>query len=158
MAYTATVTLDLPAAERISRNLGVMTGLANVTSYHATLAEMTNITKYFISGRVLHVFFDAVSDEGFMFVWNTTSKAAKVYATAGASHSHNLVLDDSVAGTLKAVFAGTNILRVDNAGGGDITVAGGGASGGISATTPANASVAEAADDTDVGESGFMAV
>ncbi len=50
MAYTATFTATLPTPERISRNLAVITGTVNLSEYHATLAEITDITKYFSKG------------------------------------------------------------------------------------------------------------
>lgn len=79
MAYTAAVVLDTRGAVQIGKNspLHCVSGKCNITAYHATLAEITAITKHF---RVVKaVVTDGASDAGYIFDWNRTSKAFKVY-------------------------------------------------------------------------------
>lgn len=151
MAYTASVTTMMPKVERISKSLGIFCGKCNVTEYHATLAEITGITKYFISSNhtgtepvkyphgVLAVTPNGLSDNGHMFEWNATSGAFKVYKPTA------LLMNSSIGATSAEV-------NVDVAGG----------TGYEFHTTSATGSVyavgAEVANACDCGEITFTAI
>lgn len=77
MAYTATVTKDTKHAERISRNLGLLSGKCSISSYDQTGAEITDITGQFKSLKRCIV--DGFSSNGYMVRWNTTDKCFHAY-------------------------------------------------------------------------------
>lgn len=79
----------------------------------------------------LHVF--DTGGSGYNFVYDATNAKLMIYQ--GASHSHSLTLKNAaVADSAGArVNAGTNLLGANT--GSDITVAGGGANGGVAAAT-----------------------
>lgn len=80
MAYTASVTLDLPKAERIGRRLGMITGTVNITEYNTTLVEITDITKHFEDTTIgITVNADGATDEGYVLSWSATDKALKAW-------------------------------------------------------------------------------
>ena len=76
-AYAATVTLDIPHVERISRNLGILTGICDVTNYNSTLVAITGITGYFKT--ILSCIAEGTSDNGYLFTWITASLAFKCW-------------------------------------------------------------------------------
>ena len=91
---------------------------------------------------------------GYKFHWDTTNSKLMVFTTGGstiAAHSHDLLLKDAAVadGATTRVNAGTNLLGANT--GGDLTVAGGGANGGVqnaslSITGGAASEVANATD------------
>lgn len=154
-AYASTITLDVPKAERISRNLGVIVGKCDVTNYNQTGAEITDITKHFKT--LFRVMSEGISDNGFAVRWSTTDKCFHAFypTNAAAAHAHDLVFKANAAAN--AVTMAANSLR--NATGGDLTVTGGGADGGIATGGAITAAAAaEVANDVDVGEINFMAI
>lgn len=76
MAYTATVTLDKPKVSRLSPGLGLVSGRIALSSYHATLAEITAITKRL---KTVHSVISGVSSTGVLSTWIDASKALKCY-------------------------------------------------------------------------------
>jgi len=80
-AYAATVTVDVPRAEMIFRSpaVGIIIGNVNVTNYNTTGVEITDITKYFVSARVLAVFTSGPTDAGYLLVWNATDLCFDAY-------------------------------------------------------------------------------
>jgi len=94
MAYTSAVTLDQPHAQRISRDLGVLTGICNITLDHqSTPAEITDITDHFPT--LFEVIVTGVSDNGHIVKWNKTDKCFHGYhptkaqtSGTGVSHGH----------------------------------------------------------------------
>ena len=139
MAYTATVTSPMKQAERISRNLGVFVGKCDVTSYNSTLAEITDITKHFVPSSVsgftqgiIAVVPSGVSDNGHIFEWDYTTGAFKCYKPTQVA-----IINST---------EGTNVELV------------GGQLAATAAATTISAVAVEAADDTDCGEVGFIAI
>lgn len=90
---------------------------------------------------------------GYTFQWDFKNGKLQVFSSGGSvgAHSHSLLLKNAavVDGATTRVNAGTNLLGANT--GSDITVAGGGANGGVQAATPtftpaANAEVANGTD------------
>lgn len=82
--YTSTVTVDHPRAERISRNLGMVIGVCDLTTYSTTGAEITAITKYFKT--IKRVISDSVSKNKYPVRWDATDKCFHAFTitdTAG---------------------------------------------------------------------------
>ncbi len=148
MAYTVDVTLDGESAAgtkvrsrfRQRQGMAILTGKCNITSYHQTLAEITEITKQFRT--ILQVAADPVSDNGHMFRWNRTSKAFEAYKPVSA-HTHVIPVTTGTAGDNVTNNAGV----LESSGGQD-----------LAASANTIAAGVEAANDTDVGEVGFIAV
>ena len=150
MAYEASVSSPVKGVERISPSLGIYVGKCDVTTYHATLVEITGITKYFVSVAhtgaqpvkypkgVLSVVPDGPSDNGHVFTWDATNGAFKCWKPTS-------MLQDSAMGTSK-------IVQVDAAGGTGTELHC------TSATGSVYAVAAEAANDCDCGEVGFIAI
>ena len=139
MAYTATVTTVMKEAERISRSFGFIAGKCNVTSYNTTLAEITDITKYFVPSSVsgftkgiVAVIPTGVSDNGHIFQWDYTTGAFKCYKP-------------------------TKIGIIDSTGGTAVELVGSSLAATGAATTLSSVAV-EASDDDDCGEVGFIAI
>jgi len=108
MAYTIDVTLDMPRNQRISRDLGMITGSADLTLYHQTAAEVTEITGLF--GTINQVIANGLSDNGYLIRWDPTDEAFHAfYATTSTTSKNasplNIEDDDSVAGTHVVVYA-----------------------------------------------------
>ena len=78
-AYTSTVTFDQAnGAEKISKNLGILTGTIDVTNYNTTGAEITDITtKYFQECH--RVILDPMTDNGYFIRWDVTDKCVHAY-------------------------------------------------------------------------------
>lgn len=87
---------------------------------------------------------------GYHFTYDTTNKKLLVGIGAGVAHSHALLLKNAAVadGATTRVNAGTNLLGANT--GGDLTVAGGGANGGVQSATPANGALAEVANGVDL--------
>ena len=87
MAYDATVTSPMVAAERISRSFGLYAGKCNIADYDSgTILEITAITKFFVTGGqsgwlhgLVAVTPTGVSDNGHTFSWDYASGAFKCY-------------------------------------------------------------------------------
>ena len=140
--YAATVTLDVPKMERMSRHLGCVVGKCDITNYNQIGAEITDITKYFNDATVdIRVINDGVSDNGYIVRWSTVDKCFHAFyprsaqaavttdkLTITASGAANITDGQSV--TVDAAFRSA----VDAAAG------------------------TECADDVDVGEVNFIAI
>lgn len=87
---------------------------------------------------------------GYVVRWDTTNKKLVAGRGAGVAHTHDLLLKNAAvadaAGT--RVNAGANLLGANT--GGDLTVTGGGANGGIVSATPAAAAFAEVSNGVDL--------
>jgi len=150
MAYEVTVTTPMKQCERISRSLGLLAGKCNVTTYNTTLVEITAITKYFVTGNVsgftkgiIAVIPTGVSDNGHTFEWDYTTGAFKCYKPTAAT-TGSLTIIDSTGGTAVELVGGK--------------LAATAASTTVSLTPMVAAAADEAADDTDCGEVGFIAI
>ena len=72
-----TVTLDMPKAERISRNLHMVTGIMTFSGTYPTNGELlTDVSKWFIT--LLRMTFDQKSGYLFEFVKGATNATCKV--------------------------------------------------------------------------------
>lgn len=91
--------------------------------------------------RALDVFDDGIS--AYTWTYDKANKKLIAKNASGSSHTHALLLKNAAVadGATTRVNAGTNLLGANT--GSDITVAGGGANGGVVAATPAAASLAE---------------
>ena len=79
-AYAATVTVDVAKPDRIGRNYGIVTGTVDITNYNSTVAEITDITKYFLDNSIsVTVAPCGVTDNGYWLSWDKTNKAFKAY-------------------------------------------------------------------------------
>ena len=110
-AYAATVAISNAQPERTGRRFGQIMGTVNVTNYNSTLVELTDITKNFIdSGAVdIVVLSDGVSDSGFQFSWDSTSKSFKAwYSDLSEATDGPLieVVDDTDVGQVSFVAFG----------------------------------------------------
>ena len=107
-----TITKDFPAIERISRNMGMLTGtIAFDASYPTGGESATDITKYFKT--CLRVVCDGKS--GYTFEWDKTNSKLKVMyvdkvtvttgATAAADSTSGALLTDNAGaeGALRAM-------------------------------------------------------
>lgn len=83
MAWTETTTVDMPRPERISQNLGIITGSTDLTEYHTTGVEITDITKYF--KKVLSVVCDGMSDNLYITSWDETDSCFHAFSGAAAA-------------------------------------------------------------------------
>jgi len=105
MAYTYnTVTLDTPAAERVSRNYGMVTGSVLFDNYVSGVGvsnEITDITDIFLS--IKRVICDGITSGGYGCKWNATSKMFDVFALPTQSASAMVVYPRAV----NTVSAGT---------------------------------------------------
>lgn len=147
-AYAATVVEDLQRVERISRTVGIMVGTCNLTNYNTTLAEITDITRWFLAvNRIFAVLTDAVSDEGYCFRWNRTTGAFECFVPV---HGHDFKFK-SASITADVEWDGTDIATT---GGGTRTP---NTSSGVQAAKAFDAAVVEAADDVDAGLVNFVA-
>lgn len=120
------VTLDMPKAERISRNLHMVTGILTFSGTYPTNGELlTDVSKWF--RKLLRMTFDQKS--GFLFEFDKTNNKVKVLhpTKVAAAHAHDLEFKGTAAAN--AVTMAANSLR--NASAGALTVVGGGADGGI---------------------------
>lgn len=80
MAYIATFTADAPKPDRIGRNYGLVTGTVDITSYHATLAEITDLTKFFIDNTITITAAPCgITDNGYFVTWVGSSGAFKAW-------------------------------------------------------------------------------
>ncbi len=81
MAYVATVTLNPPTCERISKNYGIVQGIVDISTYNTTLVEITDITKHF---KTILSVVAAIGDSGWMLEWIAVSGAFKAWEPANA--------------------------------------------------------------------------
>jgi len=89
--YSASTTDDLPRTERISENLGIMTGEVDIDNYNTTLAEITSITSKFES--VLAVVVDGLSTNGYVVKWDRSNKSFKCFNPTNIDTSSGTVAD-----------------------------------------------------------------
>lgn len=181
-AYAATVSTPLNRCERISRSLGMFAGKVNVTNYNTTIAEITGITKYFVTGGVsgftqglIAVVPQGASDNGHIMQWDYNTGAFKCYKPtaavtptgtvtqptfAGSAAVPTLAVIDStlgvnvelIAGQLAATAAATS-LSVDT-----YTPAGVVSQPTFAGVASSAAAATEAAIDDDCGQVGFIAI
>jgi len=83
-------------------------------------------------------------------VFDYTNVALMAFRSNVAAHSHDLLLKDAAVadGATTRVNAGANLLGANT--GGDLTVAGGGANGGVQASVAAGASMVEVSNTTNL--------
>lgn len=133
MAYTCTVTLDFPRPAKLFRSISIVTGKADLSAYHATMVEVTDITDIFEDTP--RVIADGVSENGYLVKWDVTSLAFKAYVpvkviTGDVVADANNTLVKSAAATLEVAGTGTAF----------------------------EVPLTEAANDADVGEIYFIAI
>lgn len=100
MAYTVSVTLGSACRKPIpirGTGMGFITGIANLTEYHSTLAEVTDITKHF---RDLEYVSGGKTDAGYDVRWNESDKAWEAW---------NSDLSSSVDGPQVETANGTDV-------------------------------------------------
>ena len=138
MAYTATVTINEPVAERISRRLGMITGVVDLNPYHATGAEITEITGMF---KTLHsVVTDGLSENGYVVRWDTSDKCFHAFYPTSAQAA---VTTDKLTITASGAASITN--------GQSVTVD-------ATFRSAVDAGVATEVGAVDVGEINFVAI
>lgn len=84
-AYASTVTRTTPNVQRISRDLGILTGTIDITNYNATTTEETGITRYFkpsgqsgLEKGILYLSTTS-SEKGIVLGFNKTTGKFKAY-------------------------------------------------------------------------------
>jgi hypothetical protein len=162
MAYTATVTLDTPHAERISRNLGILIGKCDITSYNQAGAEITDITKHFKT--ILRVVCDGVSGNNYIVRWNVTDKCFHAFypTNAQGAHSHKaFTVNNSELAADATAFV--SITEGDGTAQSGIKVAAAGSGSDVDINTDSQGAISaaaatEVANDVDVGEVNFFAI
>jgi hypothetical protein len=104
--YAATVTLDLPRPERISKNYGFILGKCAITNYNQTGLEITDITRYFNDETVpIRVICDGVSSTGHMIRWDETDKCFHAFfPVKSMTATLNLTDDDNASTNGVAVY------------------------------------------------------
>jgi len=147
-AYAETTTFDLPRVEKISNNLGIISGECDLTNYNTTGAEITDLTGKFKS--ILRVICDGMSKNGFIPRWNATDKCFHAFYPVTA-HTHTISLSATHAGGAIELVAEADASALGNAGGAART----GITGIDNATAAAGG---EVANDVDVGEINFFAI
>ena len=128
MAYVTSLSIPLNKAERISRNLGLLAGKCNLSSYNTSLSEITGITKFFHAGGqtgftkgIVSVSPTGVSDSGYIMQWDYSAGAFKAYKPspafaptfAGSAVAPTLGIIDSTGGV--AVEAVGTVLEIGRA-------------------------------------------
>ncbi len=90
MAYTSSVQLAMPHALRIrGTNWGFVVGTVDITEYHATTSEETDITKHFKAYTVggatykCYVTTEAVTDNGYNVGFDPTTGKFKAWRESG---------------------------------------------------------------------------
>ncbi len=78
MAWTETTTLDSPHALPFGNGLGMVTGVVDITEYHQTIVEVTDITGQFSKGTP-RVVCDGMTDNGYIVQWVHGSGSFKAY-------------------------------------------------------------------------------
>lgn len=77
--YACSITFDTPRPQRISRDLVLITGEANLTNYNTSQssAEITDITGKFKS--TMAVVADGFSEDGYGIYWDRGTKTFKAF-------------------------------------------------------------------------------
>ena len=100
MSYTATVNLDQPRPERISKNYGFITGKCNITGYNQDVTEITAITRYFNDDTMpIRVICDGTSSRGFMVRWDETKKGFQAFFPVNSANATLRLTDSDSAST-----------------------------------------------------------
>ena len=163
-SYAATVTLDTPRVERVSRNYGMLVGKCDITNYNQTGAEITDITKYFDDTTVaIRVLNDGVSDNGYIVRWNTTDKCFHAFYPTKAQSAHNhkaFTVNASETAADSTTFV--SITEGDGTAQAGVKVSNAGGASNIDINTDSQGEITAAAgtevdDDVDVGEVNFVA-
>lgn len=110
-AYAETTVITEPRAQRISRDLFIVTGYCNLTNYNSTLVEIDEITGKFAT--IHSVIVEGPSDEGYVASWDHTNKAFKMWQanydqTTAADGPLIEVADDTDAGLFYFTVIGRN--------------------------------------------------
>jgi hypothetical protein len=89
------------------------------------------------------IIMDQGNANGFVYKWDRTNNKLRIYQAPAQTHSHDMTYKNAAVadGATTRVNAGTNLLGANT--GSDITVVGGGASGGVNSKTLAAAALAE---------------
>lgn len=145
-AYAATVTLDAPKPGRLGNTpMGVLSGTCNLTNYNTTQAEITTITKAFLTGGKLRVVADGLSSLGYVCKWDTTAKAFKAYRQGGGTGTI----------TTSSGNPATHPLGVTGASGSLVSDT---IYTGVTGVVTTGAALVEAASDTNIGTFNFIIV
>lgn len=106
-AYAQTTTVDYKGdAERISQNFGIITGKTDITNYHQTGVEITEITSLFKT--LSRVIADGASAGKYIARWNTTDKCFHCFAAEGTDSEPFLEVsnDESDVGEINWIAMG----------------------------------------------------
>jgi hypothetical protein len=125
--------------------MGVLSGTCNLSNYNQTLAEITTITKAFLTGGKLRVVADGLTSNGYVVKWDTTGKAFKAYRQGGGTGTL----------TIASGTATTHPVGVSGAAG---TLVSDTTYSGIGTVATTGAALTEAASDTDIGTFNFIIV
>lgn len=132
-AQAVTVTRTNRVATKLGQGVGVLFGRVDITNYHQTAVEITDITNYFRSDVVISM--SGVSDNGYHVAWESATGTFKAYyPTAGA-----IAVTAGTAGDAVTNNAGV----LESTGGQDLAVT--------------SAAGTEVATDVDVGAFDFLA-
>lgn len=93
MAWTETTTPDMDSPERMSENLGIITGETDLSEYHTTNEEITGITKMF--KEVLCVICEGATKNAYVARWNRDDKSFACYS---AEATDNLPFNEVASG------------------------------------------------------------
>lgn len=146
-----TVTLDFLTPARLGNTgMGMICGTVNVSSYDTADPEVTDITGKFLSAISLRVCPNGLSSNGYMIVWNPTSKSFQAYrgAVTVANPTMTTVTNAGTAAA-DAIYQHAGVLNQPTGTAG-IT--------GIIQGAVATAAPTEAAGSVNVGTFDFIAV
>lgn len=101
--YASTVTLDLPKAQRISRELGILTGEINITNYNSTQSAETDISGKFKSLLVVMV---TSTENGYVCSVDSSCKFT-VYEAGADGAELDECANDTDCGTFAFIAIGT---------------------------------------------------
>lgn len=154
MAYTAAVTSPMKQPERISRSLGVYAGRVAISSYHATPAAITGISRYFKVGGVANftngivsVACEGMSSLGYVCRWSNGVSAFKCFYASNIVPV-SIAVDSNVGAGAALLFG---------SGGGAAALHATSAVGNITMTVAAGPAL-EVANDVDIGTINFVAI
>lgn len=160
--YSATVVSPMKGAERISRSMGVYAGKVSVSNYNQTLAEITAITKYFkptgnaTTGGFTHGIVSVEltpSESGYLGHWDYTTGCVKCYYVDKSTTPTGTV---ALAASATMSAAGVPVLW--NLGTGALGSTGTVGTSPLTIGAIAAAAASQAADDTNIGTFGFVAI
>ena len=103
MAYASTVSLDIDHAERISQNLGILTGSIDVTSAHSSPSSETDISDKF--SQLLTVSLTS-SEKGYVGKVDVSDCKFYFYEAGADGDALDAVADDTDVGTFEFIAIG----------------------------------------------------